>query len=321
MLRFRRVYFWARRSKERTCSSPPPLGIAVLLAASVPTIARAACPTAPTNWNIAACNSVCTTTSTDFTCDVSAAGSSSLVTIVSDYPGASNYEAWGNIGATNFCCASDPQYTPTHVTIEGSDYSDLLTFSYSALTYNLDGIGTNITATINGNDGIDTIRGSDINAASIAEYLNGDLGDDTITGNGGDDGITGGDGDDTLMGSAGADTMAGDDGDDVMLGGNGDDVMDGDVGVDRMEGGADNDTIDGGLGGDIMCGGGESGGFGDSIDDGEATTEAIPDVIWSANAADTAICQDTTGTKWDGFATTGSCTSNPTISTRPGLCP
>ena len=85
--------------------------------------------------------------------------------------------------------------------------------------------------------------GSDIlNAAGLGNTYNsldiqGDAGDDTITGGGKADPLAGGDGDDRVVGNPGNDTMTGGNGNDVLVWNNGDgsDTMDGDAGNDEIE--------------------------------------------------------------------------------------
>jgi Ca2+-binding RTX toxin-like protein len=71
--------------------------------------------------------------------------------------------------------------------------------------------------------------------AGIAVTLNGEAGNDALTGTNGDDTINGGAGNDSLVGFRGNDTKNGDDGDDVLTWNPGD-------GSDRFEGGAGNDV-------------------------------------------------------------------------------
>jgi len=90
-------------------------------------------------------------------------------------------------------------------------------------TENIDGTGTDLDNTINGNSG-----------------------DNILTGLGGFDDIRAGGGNDTLYG--------GDVGD-IVYGEAGNDLVDGGAGDDDMSGGAGNDTLNGGLGDDTMVGG------------------------------------------------------------------
>ncbi len=312
---------------------PPPRVLLALIVGSAPMSAFAACPSPFGTTCAVGGTDVCTTSGGTFTCDVSTSDDSAECTVVSDYPGATQYEAWGFVrpddgmgGYTQevFCCASDPQNVPTAVVIEGSGYADLLQFTWDSLAYNLNGLASAITGTINGNAGNDILNGSHA-SSNIAETLNGGNDDDTVRGNAGPDTLNGDDGNDLLLGGGGNDTMNGGPGGDEMLGGTGGDTMNGDGGRDFMGGGDGNDAMDGGLGGDIMCGEAEVGGGGDTLNDGDTVNEGagLTDELWSATAADAAVCQDDTGTKWDGNASTATCnvTPNPTISAKPAACP
>jgi Ca2+-binding RTX toxin-like protein len=140
-------------------------------------------------------------------------------------------------------------YTP----VEGSESGNAISFG-GALTNNADGA-----LTLNGNGGDDTLTGMD--DADKGDTINGDAGDDTIYGGLGDDQITGGIGANTLNGGGGNDTIEGtavlashikSDADglagvapsnNTMNGGAGDDLLIGGTGHDVMNGGSDNDTI------------------------------------------------------------------------------
>ena len=76
-----------------------------------------------------------------------------------------------------------------------------------------------------------------------ADFVDGEGGDDSIKGMGGNDDFTGGDGDDTLYG---------DDGNDKLDGGPGDDTLDGGPDNDELIGGSGDNTLDGGDGEDIV---------------------------------------------------------------------
>ncbi len=85
--------------------------------------------------------------------------------------------------------------------------------------------------------------GNDIlNAAGLGNTygsldIQGDAGDDTVTGGGKADPLSGGEGDDRIVGSPGDDIMRGGNGNDVLVWNNGDgsDTMDGDAGNDEIE--------------------------------------------------------------------------------------
>ena len=90
-----------------------------------------------------------------------------------------------------------------------------------------------------GGAGDDTL---DVTAVSIATFL------------------AGGEGKDTLKGGGGNDTLSGDAGNDALTGGAGADLLSGDIGDDNVDGGdGDNDTISGGVGKDTLKGGNGTG--------------------------------------------------------------
>jgi Ca2+-binding RTX toxin-like protein len=117
-----------------------------------------------------------------------------------------------------------------------------------------------------GADGVPT--GSGLSGGG-ADFLNGNLGNDTVVGGPGDDQIYGEDGDDVLLGKTGRNTLDGGLGDDTIVGagggdtiyfGGGDDVgglMGAGAASDSalLDGGAGNDNINGGEGRDLLLGG------------------------------------------------------------------
>ena len=113
-------------------------------------------------------------------------------------------------------------------------------------------------AEIRGEDGNDTIVGSDVVLSgglpqSLADVLVGGPGDDTLAGGAGDDDVTGSEGNDTVSGGAGDDNLdgfhlsqtreEGADGNDVLRGGDGNDSISGDTGRDRSYGEAGSDFL------------------------------------------------------------------------------
>ncbi len=102
------------------------------------------------------------------------------------------------------------------------------------------------------------------------DELYGDEGNDVLYGGADDDILTGGGGNDFLEGGAGADELNGDDGADELLGGDGGDTLKGGEGDDLLEGGAGNDQLIGNAGNDTL-----EGGLGDDVlvgDDGTITS-------------------------------------------------
>lgn len=102
---------------------------------------------------------------------------------------------------------------------------------------------------INGDDGNDAITGS-----AKDDVLKGGRGNDWLAGLGGDDVVNGGTGNDIAGGQDGDDKVSGGTGDDQVWGGLGDDHLTGDSGHDWLAGEAGNDTVEGGDGDDIVGG-------------------------------------------------------------------
>ena len=133
--------------------------------------------------------------------------------------------AMGLIGAASAQaatpCVVGPGVTQTDTTVTGSAGNDTI-----------DCGETDPGKTINGNGGNDTITGSDF--------------DDTINGGDGNDTITGGTGADTLDGGLGIDTISGSAGDDSLVGASNDgsqDSLDGGLGTDNCQGPAPDPDI------------------------------------------------------------------------------
>ena len=99
--------------------------------------------------------------------------------------------------------------------------------------------------------------------------IDGDVGNDMLTGGSGDDTIDGGSGDNELRGAGGRDLLAGGAGSDFVSGGSDDDVLSGGGRGDRLRGGGGSDTMNGDGGGDTMTGGGER----DSVNGGNGNDE------------------------------------------------
>lgn len=86
----------------------------------------------------------------------------------------------------------------------------------------------------------------DVSASSLAYYINGGMGDDSITGGTGNDFLVGGAGNDMLDGGAGADSFIGGGGNDTIMGGTGVDTATVNLvtdGADTIDLGGGNDTI------------------------------------------------------------------------------
>ena len=93
------------------------------------------------------------------------------------------------------------------------------------------------TVVINGGDGNDSLTVLAKSTEIAGATLNGDGGDDVLTGADTNDGLNGGDGNDRLVGAKGTDLMHGDGGNDTLVWNNGD-------GSDRMVGDAGNDGVE-----------------------------------------------------------------------------
>jgi Ca2+-binding RTX toxin-like protein len=86
----------------------------------------------------------------------------------------------------------------------------------------------------------------------VGTVQNGTNGNDTLTGNAGNDFLNGRRGNDSLIGNAGNDILIGGNGKDFLVGSAGDDLLNGDNGTDTLRGGLGNDTLTGGNRQDIF---------------------------------------------------------------------
>jgi Ca2+-binding RTX toxin-like protein len=153
----------------------------------------------------------------------------------------------------------------SEIIVNGNDGNDVI-----ALTSVSDVVLSRLT--INGGNGNDAINSSNGEVSSLRIEMNGDIGNDTLTGGASGETLSGGDGDDLIMSGGGNDVITGDDGadtingedgndtvdgglgNDTILGGNGNDSLSGGDDNDTIDGEADNDTIDGGSGDDVLVG-------------------------------------------------------------------
>ena len=94
-------------------------------------------------------------------------------------------------------------------------------------TGNFNGFGNSAVNVINGNAGDNRLTGLAGN-----DTINGDLGNDRLLGGNDTDSLDGGDGDDVVLGGAGTDTVRGGEGDDAVNGGAGKDLLAGNLGAD-----------------------------------------------------------------------------------------
>lgn len=127
----------------------------------------------------------------------------------------------------------------SNTTVAGSTGNDVLVVSpTSAVGHSL-----------NGNSGNDTITGG-----PFGDGIGGGSGNDSINARGGDDTVDGDTGDDTVTGGTGPDRLLGDDGDDRLFGNSGRDRIRGQNGNDGIAGGNNNDRLGGGPGRDRLFG-------------------------------------------------------------------
>lgn len=145
--------------------------------------------------------------------------------------------------------AATPAYAAVNCVVSiGVTQTDSIVTGTSA-NDTIDCLGANPGKTVNGNGGNDTVTGT-----VFDDQLNGNDGNDTMTGGIGSDVLTGGNGDDTLTGSSGNDTLNGGGGNDTMSGSEGDDTLNGEGNNDTLNGGVGNDSLNGGNGTDIING-------------------------------------------------------------------
>lgn len=121
------------------------------------------------------------------------------------------------------------------------------------------GFGNMSNNTIIGNGGDNRLSGfignDTLNGLDGDDLIRGGLGNDTMNGGTGDDTISGGGGNDVANGLAGNDLLRGRLGDDTLNGGVEDDLLFGNGGSDILNGGLGNDTLVGGHGQDTLNGG------------------------------------------------------------------
>lgn len=111
--------------------------------------------------------------------------------------------------------------------------------------------GANIAVRAWGSIGDDTLTGDSGN-----QEFHGGAGDDSVDAQGGNDTVYGDAGDDNLAGGDDADWIEGDGGNDTLAGGWGTDRLFGEAGADDLSGGEDRDKLEGGDGTDVVEGDG-----------------------------------------------------------------
>jgi serralysin len=126
-----------------------------------------------------------------------------------------------------------------------------------------EGVGAGIVSgSVNGEGGNDTLtggsEGDNLLGGDDQDLLVGRDGDDSLDGGAGFDRIIGGNGNDSIDGGNNDDTLSGNSGDDSIDGGFGRDIIVGQSGADLLIGGYGNDTLVGGEGNDILEGGNDN---------------------------------------------------------------
>jgi len=152
----------------------------------------------------------------------------------------------------------------------GINGTDIISGGAGIDTNSFQGIGSGVTATVNGDNsgtatygnvtetftGIENLTGTDFDDVLTVNtnrntVLRGQGGNDILTSLAGNDLLVGGFGDDILRSGAGNDTSFGNEGSDRLNGGSGDDRLFGDEGDDFFVGITGTDLISGGLGTDL----------------------------------------------------------------------
>ncbi len=159
------------------------------------------------------------------------------------------------VPVTNVASDGDDRFIPTLAaeTIDGGLGIDTLDFQAT------DGVHVSLDNTIP-NTGtaagdiylnIENVEGS----LTGADFLDGNVVANILSGFGGNDTLDGGDGSDTLFGGSDVDSLFGDAGNDVLFGGTGNDGLNGDNGNDTLNGDDGDDTLFGDIGNDVLSGG------------------------------------------------------------------
>ena len=129
----------------------------------------------------------------------------------------------------------------TTITVTGDATPETIAIAEAGGDITLNGVSVGAAAddtfdlVVDAGAGDDTISVATTNLASVV--IDGDAGNDVITGSAEADTLDGGDGNDRVVGAQGGDTMAGGNGNDVLVWnpGDGSDTMDGDAGADDIE--------------------------------------------------------------------------------------
>lgn len=186
------------------------------------------------------------------------------------------------ISSTDPLCAHNPLFNdvvcngiPSRIVVEGADASDAVGVGGSNIGCEVTG-PTEVVVNLRGGD--DTLTffhcgnlGTpnrlspkfNVSAGDGNDLLVGNLNDDVLRGDGGNDTVDGSpisgaspDGNDSVSGGSGNDTVRGGSGNDDVRGDAGNDTLSGGTGNDTLSGGPGTDTIDGGAGTDAVVIGG-----------------------------------------------------------------
>jgi Ca2+-binding RTX toxin-like protein len=212
---------------------------------------------------------------TDNTLIVHEGSASISVTAMGIAPGVENVIINAAGGDDNITITSVDQVGFLSISVNGGNDDDTITATGALLG--------RVRLSLNGDAGNDTISGSaegdTIQGGDGDDMISGDDGDDTLQGGSGNDSLSGGNGNDLIEGEAGDDTAMGDAGDDSLLGSFGDDVLVGGDGNDTARGGFGSDALNGMAGNDSLFGDGDSdriaGGSGDDTIDGGRDADTI----------------------------------------------
>jgi Ca2+-binding RTX toxin-like protein len=179
------------------------------------------------------------------------------VTAASYTDAAGNEGAGGDVALT--VAASPPPPPPAPPTASEGD--DVVSFAGAAGDFAA-GAGDDqvsgwaLADWLQGNTGQDTITGADGSDTVLGgkddDLVHGNAGADLVFGGNGADVVRGGRDGDLVQGNAGADFVFGDRGDDIVRGGQGDDHVYGGEGADRLFGDLGDDVLTGGAGADLF---------------------------------------------------------------------
>lgn len=229
------------------------------------------------------CESVCGFSGSSVDCSLDAATShnSTMYAVTYNADEAAIFgEVAGRSGDTVYCCVVESEGAGFYLNLDGSRYDDTMGFTYLGDDLEDTSSPKDVYPMIDGDDGDDTIYGSNAEL-TVVESLYGGDGDDIIAGGQEEEYIYGGDGDDILLtglgtsevwagagndnviasgasgvvayGEGGDDTLLGSGSFDYLHGGDGDDTLEGFGSADVLYGGRGQDELRGGAGDDHLC--------------------------------------------------------------------